>query len=163
MRQVWAAIAALFLLTAPALAQYQVNGNGPTGIAVPPSAVYLGVNVGGNLTGVSALTPKILNALSTTVTAIKSSAAGQLGAVYCWNPNSSVAYIQIFDVATAGAVTLGTTAPKLSLGIPPTNSGGFTLSAIGVSFTTGIQVAATTTATGSTAPATALDCNAAFN
>ena len=107
--------------------------------------------------------PSLLNGLAATVTAIKSSAAGQLGLLYCENPNNSVAYVQIFDVATAGGVTLGTTTPKLSFSIPATNAAGFTLSVIGVKFSNGIQIAATTTATGSTAPNSALDCNAGYN
>ncbi len=108
-------------------------------------------------------TPKRLSALSTTVTAVKSSAAGQLGMIQCGNTNASQGYVQIFDVATAGGVTLGTTVPNLSIPIAATNTGGYTLSLQGMQFANGIQVAATTTATGSTALGTALDCNAGFN
>lgn len=111
----------------------------------------------------SGWTPKLLNALSTTVTAIKSSAAGQLGLLQCGNTNASEGYVQVFDVATAGAVTLGTTTPKLSIPIAATNTGGWALPLVGMQFANGIQVAATTTATGLTALGTALDCNAAFN
>jgi hypothetical protein len=107
------------------------------------------------------ITPIRLSALSTTVTAIKS-AGGQLMMHECWNPNSSVAYAQIFN-AVPGSVTLGTTAPTLSIPIPPTNIAGFTLSGTGIQFGTAISTAATTTAAGSTAPATAIDCNAAYN
>lgn len=103
-------------------------------------------------------TPSVQNALTTTVKAIKSSAAGNLKGYYIFNPNSSVSYVQIFDVATAGAVTLGTTVAKLSLGIPALGAANLD-SAPGIAFANGIQVAATTTATGSVAPATALDAN----
>lgn len=123
--------------------------------AVPVGPVSLGTSGG--------LTPKRLSALSTTVTGIKASAAGQLMMLQCGNTNASEEYVQLFDVATTGGVTLGTTAPTLSVPIAATTTGGFTLSITGLQFANGIQVAATTTATGSTAPATALDCNAAFN
>jgi hypothetical protein len=100
-------------------------------------------------------TPVLENGLSTTVQTVDSS-AGSLGYYYCYNPNTTVAYIQIFD--TSGTVTLGTTTPKLSIGIPGT-AGGNLEWANGVSFANAIKVAATTTATGSTAPSTAIDCN----
>jgi hypothetical protein len=124
-------------------------------VAIASNQAWLGTSNG--------WTPSLLNALSTTVKSIKSSASGQLGMLVCSNTNASVGYVQVFDVATSGGVTLGTTTPKLSLAIPATNSDGFTLSIAGVQFANGIQVAATTTATGLTALGTALDCNAAFN
>lgn len=121
------------------------------------------VNAQGQNNCVDYWAPKLLNALSTTVTTVKGS-AGQLGSVYCFNPNASVAYIQIFDAATTGAVTLGTTTPKLSFGITPTaGMVPLPLSVMAAGFLNGIQVAATTTATGNTAPGTAMDCNALFN
>jgi hypothetical protein len=109
-------------------------------------------------------TPKLLNALSTTVTSIKSSAAGQLGLLQCSNSNTATVFIQVFDVATAGAVTLGTTTPKLSFEVPPGTPSGYTLPLVGIQFAAGIQVAATTTATGLTAQSGTLpNCNAGFN
>lgn len=108
-------------------------------------------------------TPKRLSALSTTVTAIKSSAAGSLGMLVCGNPNASIIFIQVFDVATAGAVTLGTTVPDLSFQVDASSSIGFALPVNGMAFANGMQVAATTTATGSSAPGTAANCNAGFN
>jgi hypothetical protein len=106
--------------------------------------------------------PMLLNGLSATVTSVKG-AAGQLGSIYCYNPNASVAYIQVFDAATPAAVTLGTTAPKVSFGIAATSSGSLPLSAMGIEFLSGIQAAVTTTATGSTAPSAGMDCSAVFN
>jgi hypothetical protein len=106
---------------------------------------------------------KRMSALSTTVTAVKSSAAGQLGMLHCSNGGASTAFVQVFDVATAGAVTLGTTVPDLSFEIPPGISSGYSLPLVGMQFSAGIQVAATTTATGSSAPSTTLNCNAAYN
>jgi len=105
-------------------------------------------------TATTAATPKLANALSTTVTTVDSD-SGVLDSYFCWNPNSAVAYVQIFDIA--GTVTLGTSTPKWSIGIPPTASGN--LANINLTFANAIKVAATTTATGSSAPTTALDCN----
>jgi hypothetical protein len=102
--------------------------------------------------------PFLANGLSTTVTTVKSS-AGELGAYHCLNPNASAAYIQVFD--TSGAVMLGTTTPVLSLGLPASDGGNLEWG-MGVHFANAIKVAATTTATGSTAPGTAIDCDFAF-
>lgn len=102
----------------------------------------------------------ILNGLSTTPVQIKKT-PGIVTKLYCYNPNASVAYIQIFDALTAN-ITLGTTVPKSSYGIPATNAKSFTLP-IGDGFLTAIAAAVTTTATGSTAPGTAMDCDASFN
>ena len=102
-------------------------------------------------------TPVLENALSTTVQTVTGS-AGILDAYFCWNPNASVEYVQIFDIS--GTVTLGTSTPKWSIGIPPTSGGN--LSQMAINFANAIKVAATTTATGSSAPGTALDCNFSF-
>lgn len=103
------------------------------------------------------LSTNLQSALSTTVVAVDAS-AGQLYELYCYNPNGVVGFVQLFDAAT-GSVTLGTTTPKLSYGIPATNASGFTLSLVGVQFSTAISAAATTTATGNTALGTGLVCN----
>lgn len=89
-------------------------------------------------------------ALTNTVVAVKSSAAGELGGYIVYNPNASVAYIQVFDVATAGGVTLGTTRPDMVIPVPA-SSGANLEFANGVNFANGIQIAATTTDSGSTA------------
>lgn len=70
--------------------------------------------------------------------------------------------MQFFNLSASG-VTLGTSVPLISVPIAPTATGGFALAGPGTSFNVGISIAATTTATGSTAPATAPDCNVAFN
>lgn len=138
-----------------------------TGATVPmtPEAKITNANVVSNtlppLGTSGGMTPLKLNALSTTVTSVKSS-AGQLFMLQCGNVNTSEEYVQIFNVAS-GSVTLGTTAPTLSVPIAATATGGFAFSMIGVQFSTAISVAATTTATGSTAPSTALDCNVTYN
>jgi hypothetical protein len=102
--------------------------------------------------------PFLANGLSTTVVTVKAS-AGELGAYHCLNPNATAAYIQIFD--TAGAVTLGSNSPVLSLGLPASDGGNVEWT-MGVHFANAIKVAATTTATGNAAPGTAVDCNFAY-
>ena len=151
-----------FLATAIALPWFctQVDAQSPTALCVE---VYNPATGGESC--VPGWIPKLLNGLSTTVTSVKNSAPASLGLVYCYNENSSgtPAYIQIFDVATAAGVTLGTTVPKLSLGIPGAQSSGVGPSAVGVSFFNGIQVAVTTTPTGSSAPSSPMDCNVTYN
>lgn len=109
-------------------------------------------------TNIAGSTPVLLNALGTSVTTVKAS-AGRLVYLHCWNPNAAAAYVQVFDIS--GSVTLGTSTPKLSMAVPPTNSNGFVLPLQGIAFANAIKAAATSTATGSTTPGTALDCNAA--
>jgi hypothetical protein len=101
-------------------------------------------------------TYSLKNGLSNTNSQIKSG-QGTLGGWYVYNPNASVAYLQIFDTAT-GSITVGTTAPKLSIGIPTASAANLELTC-GIQFGTAICVAATTTATGGTAPSSALDCS----
>jgi hypothetical protein len=92
-------------------------------------------------------------ALTNTKTSVKAS-AGTLGGYMFYNPNSSVEYIQVWDVAS-GSVTVGTTAPTYVIPIPAT-SGANVEFTNGINHGTAIVIAATTTATGSTAPGTAL-------
>lgn len=106
-------------------------------------------------------TPLKLAALSNTATAVKG-AAGWLGKLYCYNPNATVAYIQVYNVVS-GSVTVGTTAALQSYGIPATNSAGFIMGTVGDQYSTAISVAATTAAGNGTAPGTAVDCNVSYN
>jgi hypothetical protein len=93
-----------------------------------------------------------------TVTSVKSS-AGNLYGFTLQNPNASAAYVQLFDLAT-GSITLGSTTPKLSYWVPANGSYDFPcISEAKVSFVNAISIAATTTATGSNAPATGLLIN----
>lgn len=92
-------------------------------------------------------------AQTTTVQTTKGS-AGKFGGYYYFNPNSSVAYIQVFD--TTGAVTLGTTAPDMSYGVPAGSAANIEIGK-GVDMVNGIKLACTTTAAGNTAPSTGLD------
>jgi hypothetical protein len=150
---------------------------GATGSAVPADAGYTGINDGsGNLVGVgpahpmpttsilgttNGWTPLRLSALSTTVVAIKGS-PGELAMAQCYNPNATQVYLQVFNVVYS-SVSLGSTAPTLSIPIAPSATGGYALSNPGINFSTAMSAAITTTATGSTAPGTAADCNAAYN
>jgi hypothetical protein len=71
-----------------------------------------------------------------------------------YNPNASVEYIQVWDVAS-GSITVGTTAPTYVIPIPATTGANVEFS-VGIAHATAINIAATTTPTGSTAPGTAL-------
>ena len=98
--------------------------------------------------------------IGATVTSVKAS-TGQLYSWYIDNPNSSVSYVQFFN-ATTGSVTLGTTAPFFSLGIPANGGSNLSISQ-GLAFSTAISFACTTTRTGNTAPTNTVDVNFFYN
>ena len=85
----------------------------------------------------------------------------RLGGYYVYNPNASVTYLQIFDATYTSDVTLGTTPPVLALSIPATAGANLDLGN-GIQFRKGIVIAFTTTATGSTGPASNCDYNLWF-
>ncbi len=85
------------------------------------------------------------------------SAPGTVRRVFCDNGNSAVIWMQFFD--TSDTVTVGTTTPKFSLPIP--EGAGPSLE-VDVNFTTSIQLAITTTATGGTAPSDTTPCTITF-
>lgn len=97
------------------------------------------------------------SALSSTKAQIKGSAGKFGGYINLYNPNTAVTYIQVFNKASA-SVTVGSTAPDFVITLPglATASGTGTDRnleiTMGVAMGTGITIAATTTATGSTAP-----------
>lgn len=95
-------------------------------------------------------------ALSNTKQAVNASAGNMYG-YHIYNPNSSVTYVQLFNLASA-SVTVGTTTPTAVLAVP---AGGWADAqpATPIAFGTALTIAATTTSTGSTAPTTALLCN----
>jgi hypothetical protein len=93
-------------------------------------------------------------AQTTTKQAVKAS-AGTFGGYYIYNPNATVAYLQVFDVASA-SVTLGTTVPDMIFAIPAASAANIEITC-GVNMATAITLACTTTATGLTAPTTGLD------
>lgn len=89
----------------------------------------------------------VTGSVGATATAIKAS-AGQLYGYHLFNTTAAVAYVQIFNVAAA-SVTLNTTVPTFSIGIPA--SGGVTVNwDKGIAFSTAISYACTTTRTGLT-------------
>ncbi len=96
------------------------------------------------------------NALSSTKQAVNAS-AGNLYGYHIYNPNASVVYVQVWNVASA-SVTVGTTAPTMVLVIPALGWADAPPS-LPIDFKTALTIAATTTATGSTAPGTAIICN----
>jgi len=125
-----------------------------TPVVIASDQAYLGVSHG--------WTPVRLAALSNTATTIKTS-GGQLGKVYCANPNTSFAYLQVYN-ALIGSITVGSSpTPTQSYGIPPTNASGYVMDLVGDQYGVAISVAATTTASGGTAPTIALDCNVSYN
>lgn len=87
--------------------------------------------------------------------------AGQVGGWYFYNANASVAYVQFFN-AQASAVTLGTTAPVYSLGIPATSAANVAPGMVGLNHATAISIAVTTTRSGSTGPGSTVDYNIWF-
>jgi hypothetical protein len=92
--------------------------------------------------------------LTTTVVTLFGTAK-DIGFIDCDNQNNAFTYVQLFD--TTGAVTLGSTSPDMFIPIPPA-SAGWVNSSNGITFANGIKLAATTTPTGSTAPATTINC-----
>ena len=75
--------------------------------------------------------------------------------------NNTVAdcFIQLFDAATIGAVTVGTTAPNFTFKVPASGAMGKDATEIPIHFfAKGCVVAVTTTRTGSTAPASGATC-----
>ncbi len=96
-----------------------------------------------------------------TATPVQIGATGAHSLYYwqCKNPNPSEVWIQVFDLAS-GSVTLGTTTPKMAWPIPAAGYWEDPFPGeMRPAFATAITVAAATTATGATAPATGLSCN----
>jgi hypothetical protein len=106
-------------------------------IVVTPAAVAAN---GGSMYSVTGLVG--------TAVAIKAS-AGTLYSLVITNTHSATQYVQVWDTAAA-SVTVGTTAPKLTVAIPTAATLVVPLGAIGLTFGTAISIAATTTATGAT-------------
>lgn len=87
--------------------------------------------------------------------------AGTVLGWYIYNPNASVAYVQFFNTQASG-VTLGTTAPVYSLGIPATSAANIPPTMPGIAHATAISIAVTTTRSGSTGPGSTVDFNIWF-
>lgn len=99
-------------------------------------------------------TSVLKNAQGTALGTVKAT-AGNFGGYYAYNPNSAVAYLQVFPIT---GPTLGSSVPIWSSGIPGSAAANLEISN-GVIAGTAIVIACTTTATGSTAPGTGLDVN----
>ena len=97
--------------------------------------------------------PYVKTALSTTVTLVKAGKVSLAG-FFQYNPSNAAAYVQFFDVSSAGDVTLGTTVPTFVIGAA---TGSFSQGQFckPIQFTNGMAIAATTTPTGSSAPSAA--------
>ena len=68
------------------------------------------------------------------------------------NPNTALVFVQFFDAASIGSVTLGTTVPKFVISVPAFGGVIDTSFVTGFVFVNGVVAAATTTPTGNTAP-----------
>lgn len=73
--------------------------------------------------------------------------------IHAINTTASAAYLQIFDAATAAAVTVGTTVPTIVVTLAASASADVHVPDGGIIFENGIVVAGTTTATGNTGAA----------
>jgi hypothetical protein len=98
--------------------------------------------------------------IGATKTAIKTT-AGQVYGWYFYNSNTTVSYVQFFNASVA-SVTLGTTAPFMSFGIPPV-AGANVMAALGIEFGTAITIAITTTRAGATGPTNTVDYNVFYD
>jgi hypothetical protein len=137
----------------PAFIDTAASGNLINAVKAPPG---LGTANGWTITTITGW-------VGTTKTLIKGS-QGQLGFAQCDNiGNAAATYIQIFNAASTGAVTLGSTLPTQVIPIPGLVTNGFVSNWIGLQYNTGIVVAATTTSTGSSAPGVAINCTFGFN
>lgn len=144
--------------------QATMANSSPVAIASDQAAVpvALTANTTGGASTFSASGASGGNALLTnTPVAVKASAGNLYGFDFV-NTGSAAAYVQLFDAA-AGSVTLGTTAPKLSKWVPAGGAWEEKFAGDGkITFGTAITVAATTTATGNTAPVTGILANVTF-
>jgi hypothetical protein len=98
-------------------------------------------------------------ALTSTVQAIKGT-PGCLYGYYIYNPNATAQFVQFYNTAS-GSVTVGTKNPLFMLTIPATSAANL-FSNTGIQFGTAMSWAATSTAGGNGAPATAIDAVAFY-
>lgn len=87
------------------------------------------------------------------VAAVKTSQAGILTRAAVVNAQAVAGFLQLFDVATAGAVTLGTTVPNWEFGFAASVSVDVPLPIGGLKFRNGLQAASTTGEKGAAASA----------
>lgn len=96
-------------------------------------------------------------ALVATKQAVKAT-GGRLFGWHIVNPNSADAWVQFFDLASA-SVTVGTTTPSWSLWVPGLSGLDDPDLSVPIEFNTALVIAATTTATGASAPSVGLVTN----
>ena len=82
---------------------------------------------------------------------------GVVAGWYIYNPNNTIAYVQFFNLQ-ASAVTLGSTPPFYSIGIPGFSAANL-MSPTGITHSTAISIAVTTTRAGSTNVGSTVDYN----
>jgi hypothetical protein len=128
-----------------------------TGNAISSTSGSLNVNLSPTTTGGLTSATGSIGATATTVKA----SAGQVYGWYIFNNNTAQSYVQFFNTAS-GSVTLGTTAPVYSLGIPA-NSGANAFIPPGIAHSTAITIAITTTRAGATTPTNTVDYNIFYN
>lgn len=124
--------------------------------ALPTGTNTIGTVNNAPLATVTGLTKYRGTAVSNTAIAVKAS-AGRLYNYHIYNAGTLDTFLQFYDVAQ-GSVTVGTTVPDKTFWVPAGGAldGGLVYSA---AFASAISIAATTTVTGGTAPATALLVN----
>lgn len=137
----------------PALGQTTMTGSLPVAIASNQSTLNV-VALANSTNGYSVATGSIGNTKTDIGTA---NTAGVVAGWYFYNPNNSVAYVQVFNLQ-ASAVTLGTTAPTYSIGVPALSAANL-MSPTGVTHSTAISIAVTTTRAGLTNVGSTVDYN----
>lgn len=137
----------------PALGQATMANSLPVAIASNQSTLNVSA-IAANANGYSVATGTIGNTKTDIGTA---NTAGIVAGWYIYNPNNSVAYVQFFNLQ-ASAVTLGSTAPFYSIGIPALSAANL-ISPTGITHSTAISIAVTTTRAGSTNVGSTVDYN----
>jgi len=87
------------------------------------------------------------------VAAVRTSVNCELLGLSILNTQAAAIFVQLFDAATAGAVTLGTTVPLLEFNVAASVPANPPFPPGGVRFRTGCQIASTTTEGGAAASA----------
>jgi hypothetical protein len=96
--------------------------------------------------------------LGATVQVIKAT-SGVLYLVQIVNNQSVACFVQIFDAASGGAVTLGTTNPDMEFQVAGNQTNNYTaMGDSGTTFTSGIVIASTTLEKGSVGSAAGVQC-----
>lgn len=137
-----------------------VTGNPIGGSASPVSVIIADGSAAGGTSTYSAQGGTSAALLTNSAITVKNT-PGFLYGVDFINLGTVAAFVQIFDLATT--VTPGTTVPKLSKWVPAGGAWEEKFCAGGqIAFANGIQMLATTTPTGNTAPATGINANVTF-